>query len=113
MHQPGSGLLVRCAKGLRVLPDHDFATVPQLDVVVPGGIGTRREVDNPVLIDWLRKAGGDCRWVTSVCTGSLLLHRAGFTSGRRITTHWGLVAALREIATDATVVDDARPDRGG
>ena len=105
---------VRCAKGLRVLPDHDFAAAPPLDVVVvPGGIGTRREVDNPVLIDWLRKVGDGCRWVTSVCTGSLLLHRAGFASGRRITTHWGFVEALREIATDATVVDDARYVRDG
>src|SRR5271165_6647287 len=68
---------VRCAKGLRVLPDHSFATAPPLDIVlVPGGMGTRREVANPVLIDWLRKAGAQAMWVTSVCTGSLLLHEA-------------------------------------
>src|SRR5690606_12650080 len=63
---------VRCAKGLRVLPDHDFADAPPLDVVlVPGGMGTRREVANAPLIDWLRKAAASCRWVTSVCTGAL------------------------------------------
>jgi transcriptional regulator GlxA family with amidase domain len=105
---------VRCAKGLRVLPDHDFADAPALDVVlVPGGQGTRREIDNPVLIDWLRKSGARCTWVTSVCTGSFLLHGAGFTSGRRITTHWAFVPTLREAAKDATVLDDVRYVRDG
>ena len=100
---------LRCANGLRVLPDHSFASAPALDVVlVPGGMGTRREIENPALLDWLRDAGKDCSWVTSVCTGSLLLHAAGFTSGRRITTHWGFVQALREQAKDATVLDDVR-----
>ena len=100
---------VRCNKGLRVLPDHGFEDAPALDVVlVPGGQGTRKEVENPVLMDWLRKTGERCTWVTSVCTGSLLLHGAGFTSGRRITTHWAFVATLREKAKDATVLDDVR-----
>src|SRR5262249_40715223 len=82
---------VRAAKGMRVLPDHSFADAPALDVLlVPGGQGTRREVGKPELIDWLRKAGGSCTWVTSVCTGALLLHEAGFAKGRRVTTHRGL-----------------------
>jgi transcriptional regulator GlxA family with amidase domain len=103
---------VRAAKGLRVLPDHTFADAPELDVVlVPGGIGTRREVGNPVLIDWLRKAGARCKWVTSVCTGALLLHEAGFAEGRRVTTHWGFVASLRE--RGANVLDDVRYVRDG
>ena len=104
--KPGS---IRCAKGMRVLPDHGFADAPALDVVlVPGGMGTRREVDNPALLDWLRKVGPGCRFVTSVCTGSLVLHGAGFTTGRRITTHWAFVKALRERAQDTTVLDDVR-----
>ena len=101
--------LVRCAKGLRVLPDHAFADAPALDVVlVPGGQGTRREVDNPVLLDWLAKAAARCQWVTSVCTGSLLLHASGLASGRRITTHWAFVEALRGRAPDATVLERVR-----
>jgi transcriptional regulator GlxA family with amidase domain len=106
-HEP-----IRAAKGMRIIPDHSFADAPDLDVVlVPGGIGTRREVDNPVLIDWLRKAGAHCTWVTSVCTGSLLLHEAGFTKGRRITTHWGFVSALRERGAD--VLERVRYVRDG
>jgi transcriptional regulator GlxA family with amidase domain len=88
---------VRCAKGMRVLPDHTFSNAPALDVVlVPGGEGTRHEVDNPALIEWLRKAGAQCQWVTSVCTGALLLHEAGFAKNKRVTTHWGFIEELRQ-----------------
>jgi transcriptional regulator GlxA family with amidase domain len=104
---------VRCAKGLRVLPDCDFDSAPPLDVVlVPGGQGTRREVANPVLIDWLRRVGAGCCWVTSVCTGSLLLHEAGFARGRRVTTHRAFVEALRSRG-DVTVLDGPRYVRDG
>jgi transcriptional regulator GlxA family with amidase domain len=103
---------IRAAKGMRIIPDHSFADAPDLDVVlVPGGIGTRREVGNPVLIDWLRQAGARCTWVTSVCTGALLLHEAGFAKGRRVTTHWGFVAALRE--RGAEVLENVRYVRDG
>jgi transcriptional regulator GlxA family with amidase domain len=104
---------VRCAKGLRVLPDHDFANAPPLDVVlVPGGQGTRREVSNPVLIEWLRKVGERCQWVTSVCTGALLLHEAGFARGKRVTTHWAFVETLRKRG-DVTVLERVRYVRDG
>lgn len=104
---------VRCAKGLRVLADFGFADAPALDVVVvPGGQGTRREVSNPALISWLREAGARCRFVTSVCTGALLLHEAGFARGRRVTTHWAFVETLRERG-DVTVLDDVRYVRDG
>jgi transcriptional regulator GlxA family with amidase domain len=104
---------VRCNKGLRVLPDHTFSDAPPLDVVlVPGGQGTRREVENPVLIEWLRAAGAGCTWVTSVCTGALLLHEAGFAKGRRVTTHWSFIETLRARG-DVTVLERARYVRDG
>ncbi len=104
---------VRGAKGLRVLPDHTFADAPSLDVLlVPGGQGTRKEVDNPVLVDWLRRAAADCSWVTSVCTGSYLLHRAGLTTGRRVTTHWAFCQTLREQG-DVEVLEGVRYVRDG
>jgi transcriptional regulator GlxA family with amidase domain len=105
---------VRSAKGLRVLPDYCFATAPPLDVVLlPGGVGTRREVDNPVLIDWLRKVAPGCRWVTSVCTGSMLLCEAGLADGRRVTTHWGFVSSLRERYPRTQVLERVRYVRDG
>jgi transcriptional regulator GlxA family with amidase domain len=104
---------VRCAKGLRVLPDHGFDDAPALDVLlVPGGQGTRLEVDNPVLIDWIRAVTPGCTWVTSVCTGALLLHEAGAARGRRVTTHWGFVESLRERG-DVTVLERLRYVRDG
>ena len=108
--QPGP---VQCNKGLRVLAECGFADAPPLDVIlVPGGQGTRREVSNPRLVEWLRKAGAQCAWVTSVCTGALLLHEAGFARGRRVTTHWSFVSALRERG-DVTVLDGPRYVRDG
>lgn len=104
---------VRSAKGLRVLPDHTFDDAPPLDVVlVPGGQGTRREVDNAALTGWLSKVAADATWVTSVCTGSFLLHAAGPAAGKRVTTHWMAVEELRGRAAAGgdglTVVEDAR-----
>ncbi|MCC3371986.1 DJ-1/PfpI family protein [Cohnella sp. REN36] len=46
-------------------------------MVIPGGIGTRREIHNPVLLDWIRKRHEEVQWTTSVCTGALLLAKAG------------------------------------
>ena len=100
---------VRCAKGMRVLPDHTLADAPALDVVlVPGGQGTRREVDNPVLIDWLRRTAPGLRWVTSVCTGALLLCEAGLARGRRVTTHWAFIEDLRKRYPDVEVLEHVR-----
>jgi len=105
--------LVRLAKGMRVLPDHGFADAPQLDIlVVPGGQGTRREVQNRELLDWIADASGTCRFVTSVCTGSLLLSEAGPARGKRVATHWAFADALQARGT-AEVVRGIRFVRDG
>lgn len=103
---------VRCAKGLRVLPDHTIDDHPELDVVlVPGGMGTRREVDNERLLTWLAGVGATAQWTTSVCTGSLLLVASGLAAGKRVATHWAFEDTLDE--RDCTVVRDARWVRDG
>jgi len=105
--------LVRGAKGLKVIADYSFADAPKLDILlVPGGRGTRREVSNRTLIDWIAAVAPGCSWVTSVCTGSVLLVEAGVAKGRRVTTHWGFVEELRARG-DATVLDDVRFVRDG
>lgn len=104
---------VTCAKGMRVLPDMTTAEAPRLDVIlVPGGQGTRREATNKPLLDWIARVSRNCQWVTSVCTGSLLLVQAGLCEGRRITTHREFVPALREIDR-AEVLDGPRYVRDG
>jgi transcriptional regulator GlxA family with amidase domain len=103
--QPGR---VRCSKGMRVLPDHTFDDHPPLDVLlVPGGMGTRREVSNPAVIDWIQATSATVTWTTSVCTGALLLHEAGPARGRKVATHHGFEDALQKRG-DITVVRDAR-----
>jgi transcriptional regulator GlxA family with amidase domain len=105
---------VRCAKGLRVLPDHDFESAPALDVVlVPGGQGTRKEMDNPRLIEWLCSAAAGCTWVTSVCTGSVVLAKAGLVDGLRITTHWGYIDEIQKHAPKSEVLEGVRYVRDG
>jgi len=95
-----------------VLPDLTFADVAALDVVVvPGGRGTRREVENPLLLGWLRTVDATTTWTTSVCTGSFLLHASKVAEGRRLATHWGSEDRLAALGVD--VVREARFVRDG
>jgi transcriptional regulator GlxA family with amidase domain len=104
---------IRAYNGLRVLPDHTFADAPPLDVlVIPGGMGTRKEVDNGPLVDWVKSTAANATWVTSVCTGSLVLHAAGLLAGRKATTHWGAIDMLRDRG-DTTVLENIRYVRDG
>ena len=110
-----NGAVVTGAKGMRVEVDASFASAPPLDLLlIPGGIGTREEMKRPEMLDYLRKASSDCQWVTSVCTGSAVLHAAGLTKGKRITTHWGYLSTLREDAIDdSEVLENVRYVRDG
>lgn len=100
---------VNAAAGLRFLPDYTLETAPKIDVlVVPGGVGTRREIDNPKMIDWIRSVAGDAELTTSVCTGSFLLGKAGLLEGRKATTHWGSIERMRETFPGVEVQQDVR-----
>jgi transcriptional regulator GlxA family with amidase domain len=95
------------AGGMKVIPDHTFASCPRLDIlVVPGGWGTRRERDNPAMLAWLRLQAPEVEILASVCTGAMLLGAAGLLDGRRATTHWRSLAWLRESVPAVTVVYD-------
>ena len=83
-----SGDIVTSSQGPKSLVDYRFEDCPAFDILlVPGGKGTRREVDNPVLLAWLRSQAQTADYVTSVCTGSAILARAGLLDGRRATTN--------------------------
>lgn len=105
---------VTCAKAMRVLPDCTIADCPKLDVIlIPGGQGTRREVKNKPLLDWIAKACADCTWITSVCTGAMLLTASGPARGKRVTTHWGFIETLRGRGEAAEVLENIRYVRDG
>jgi transcriptional regulator GlxA family with amidase domain len=101
--------LIRCAGGLKVQPDYTLEDHPPIHLlVVPGGWGTRREVENTRLIEWIREQAAHAQLMTSVCTGAFLLGRAGLLEGRRVTTHWASIERLRRSLPNATVLENAR-----
>ncbi|WP_439814430.1 DJ-1/PfpI family protein [Zavarzinia sp. CC-PAN008] len=100
---------VRAFNGLRILPDTTIAEVEALDVLlVPGGFGTRPLMGHEGLKTWLRKVAPTCTWVTSVCTGSMLLAAAGLAEGRKVTTHWSMVEEFRGLNLGCTVTEGSR-----
>ncbi|QKW33038.1 DJ-1/PfpI family protein [Actinomadura sp. NAK00032] len=100
---------VRCAKGMRVVPDRALDDHPKLDVLlVPGGRGARvTQPHNPSVTGWIARTAEQADWVASVCTGAFLLHAAGPAKGRRVATHWAYEDELDGLG-DVTVVRDAR-----
>ena len=100
---------VTCAKGLRVLPDETWETAPPLDVLVyPGGRGTRRELQDEAVLDWIRGLAAGETVVASVCTGSLVLAAAGLLDGKPATTHWGSLELLPKLGNGIEVRPDDR-----
>ncbi len=98
---------VTCAKGLRVLADRTWFDAGKLDVLVyPGGRGTRRELKDDSVLEWLRATKDSGTLMTSVCTGALVYAAAGFLRDRPATTYWSAFDELR--AVDGTI--EARPD---
>jgi transcriptional regulator GlxA family with amidase domain len=99
--------VVTCAKGLRVPPDETWETAPPLDVLVyPGGRGTRAELRDEAVLDWMRGISRSGAVVASVCTGSLVLAAAGLLDGKPATTHWQSLELLPTLGADI----DVRPD---
>lgn len=89
--------------------EYTFEDAPHIDVlVVPGGQGTRTEVNNPIVLDWIKQVAGSAELVTSVCTGSFLLAEAGLLDGRAATTHWGSIHRMRETYPNVEVREDVR-----
>jgi transcriptional regulator GlxA family with amidase domain len=97
---------VVCAKGLSINPHASFASCPPLDyLLVPGGQGTRQEVNNQTLLDFVAGQAKGCKAVLSVCTGAFVIHAAGLLSGKKATTHWASLERLRVLG-DVTVVEE-------
>ncbi len=95
--------------GFTVQPHHLLAEAPVAEILlIPGGFGTRRELHNTGLIDWIRGAAGRAELVLSVCTGSLLLGKAGLLDGLQAATHHAAVGLLRDVAPGALIREGER-----
>jgi transcriptional regulator GlxA family with amidase domain len=100
---------VMARNGLSVNPRHAFATCPPPDIlVVPGGYGTRREMKNPVVLEWVTRMAPGCDLILSVCTGALVLGAAGLLDDLEATTHFMAFDALAAVAPGAAIRRDAR-----
>jgi len=101
------GGTITTSGGMRVAADYSFGNCPKLDILcAPGGWGTRRELSNPVMLEWLKSRALEVELLTSVCTGSMLLGFAGLLEGRRATTHWRSLDWMAESFPQTTVLRD-------
>jgi cyclohexyl-isocyanide hydratase len=108
---------VRSDSVLALTPTASFADCPQLDVIcVPGGVGTDDMVNDEEMLDFLRQQAAGARYITSVCTGSLVLGAAGLLRGFRAATHWtamDFLSAFGAIPTRTRVCIDRNRITGG
>lgn len=90
--------------GLSVNPDYTLAHCPPPDIlIVPGGQGTRSQMQNPKVIDWVKASADNAELVLSVCTGSLVLAKSGLLDGLGATTHHEVFDLLGEIAPETQI----------
>jgi len=90
--------------GMKVVPDHDLDSCPRLDIlVVPGGWGSRHQMHNERLLKWIADRSRQAETLASVCTGALLLGKAGLLDGKRATTHWRVLDWMQELFPKVTV----------
>ena len=109
---------VRSEHGLTMQPMATLASCPPLDLIlVPGGAGINPLLEDTEVLDFLRRAAGEARYVVGVCTGSLVLGAAGLLRGRRAGTHWMSRDMLRafgaEPVAQRVVVDGSLFTGGG
>lgn len=89
---------VKTDRGMEIVPTTTFADCPQLDLVmVPGGPGQQDLMEDEVVLAFLRKQAAGAKYVTSVCTGSLVLGAAGLLKGKRATSHWAALEHLKPL----------------
>jgi cyclohexyl-isocyanide hydratase len=108
---------VRTEHGLTILAEHGFQTAPPFDLLcVPGGPGIDGVLESERAMAFVRERGLAARWLTSVCTGALVLGAAGLLRSRRATTHWlslDLLARCGATPVEARVVRDGHVFTGG
>ena len=108
---------VKSSSGLSLIPSITYGECPQLDVLcIPGGVGVGELMEDVLALDFIRKQAANARFVTSVCTGALVLGAAGLLRGRRATTHWAAHHWLDQfgaIPVKARVVQDGNLMTGG
>lgn len=109
---------IKTDDGMMIVPDTTFADCPTLDVIcIGGGLEQMAVVDDPEMLEFLKKQGSTAKFITSVCGGSVFLAKAGLLQGYRAATHWAmreeLVKLGVEVGTERVVIDGNRISGGG
>jgi transcriptional regulator GlxA family with amidase domain len=102
----------RTESGFGMLADRTLDEIQHPDVlVIPGGIGARTAMRDPIILNWVRAAHAESQWTTSVCTGALVLGAAGILNGLKATTHWSELDRLREFGAEPTTARVVTQDK--
>lgn len=108
---------VTAAGGMQILPTTTFADCPVLDIIcVPGGAGMNPLLNDAETLKFIRSQAMTAKYLTSVCTGSLVLGAAGLLKGKRATTHWmshDMLSEFGAIPVQERVVRDGNIFTGG
>jgi transcriptional regulator GlxA family with amidase domain len=99
-HEPGP--IIADSGVLAVGATHSFAETPSPDLIlVPGGMTTLEHARDEKMLDWVRRAHETATWTASVCSGSIILAAAGLLEGKRATSHWAALTALKALGVKA------------
>ena len=100
--------------GLKIIANYNFLDNPKIDIlVVPGGMGTRILIENKRTIEWIQNISNLASLVTSVCTGSLLLAKAGILENKKAPTQWGALSLLKKISSSTNIMSTERVVKDG
>ncbi|MGH1278013.1 DJ-1/PfpI family protein [Bacillus basilensis] len=105
-----NGKMITARNGLKVQPDYSIEDLPPVDIlIIPGGLGVREnEVKNNIIIDWVRQQMKEVKLMTSVCTGALLLAKAGLLEGLKVTTHWASIQTFKKDFPNVEVMENVK-----
>ncbi|PGM71512.1 AraC family transcriptional regulator [Bacillus cereus] len=105
-----NGEMITARNGLKVQPDYSIENLPPVDIlIIPGGLGARKyEMKNEIVIKWIRQQMKEVKLMTSVCTGALLLAKAGLLEGLKATTHWASIEKFQNEFQNVEVIENVK-----
>ncbi|AZR77641.1 DJ-1/PfpI family protein [Bacillus thuringiensis] len=105
-----NGEMITARNGLKVQPDYSIENLPPVDIlIIPGGLGAREyEIKNEIVIKWIRQQMKEVKLMTSVCTGALLLAKAGLLEGLKATAHWASIEKFKNEFQNVEVIENVK-----
>ncbi|MES9784251.1 DJ-1/PfpI family protein [Bacillus thuringiensis] len=105
-----NGEMITARNGLKVQPDYSIENLPPVDIlIIPGGLGAREyEIKNEIVIKWIRQQMKEVKLMTSVCTGALLLAKAGLLEGLKATTHWASIEKFKNEFQNVEIIENVK-----